>query len=424
MFSCNSLLGALATVLLAVATLSSLSHAQGELPMWTAPHLNPLDFPYGGARPLANVSLMRLYFATPEIGTYNMSPMFDFFYNQFMAIWKCAPQDEDQPGQRILWSHSSDGKTWTPTDGTNELFPNMSTTAHPAALFAEPFLHINGRVYAAASPTQFCLYPDQYFAKLLLREVDPTRVGAFGKMFWAAGAIPAGFEEASALRGVVTLKDMDAQTQADIAMLQDPMFVPCNLTRGTAKCEYCLGGCQPWSLVNVTGLENERTHFVVPHSSPQRDVLFYRSRVNKDGPNWLYASLRNQVGGQWSVPARTNITDDVANINAGSLPDGRVYLLNNALITLFRDPLFLTTSADGVHFNSTGAVATCESAVFKHLPQQPYGCMYRHKGGAKEGGLQYPQGMAVTAAGMEGFYAIFSLNKEDIWVARVPFASI
>jgi hypothetical protein len=32
--------------------------------------------------------------------------------------------------------------------------------------------------------------------------------------------------------------------------------------------------------------------------------------------------------------------------------------------------------------------------------------------------------MAVTADGVEGFYAIFSQNKEDIWVAHVPFSSI
>jgi hypothetical protein len=46
----------------------------------------------------------------------------------------------------------------------------------------------------------------------------------------------------------------------------------------------------------------------------------------------------------------------------------------------------------------------------------------RYPGGAKEGGVQYPQAVPVTAPGQEGFWAIFSLNKEDIWVVCVPFA--
>ncbi len=113
---------------------------------------------------------------------------------------------------------------------------------------------------------------------------------------------------------------------------------------------------------------------------------------------------------------------------------------------------YLTTSEDGYHFSATGALATCEDAAFRNLQAgQPLGCLQRYQGGAKEGGLQYPQGMAVTATAktsaarlaapergggsvdgdeyddngiVEGFYVIFSQNKEDIWVAHVPFSSI
>eukprot|EP00048_Salpingoeca_helianthica_P001515 m.49791 g.49791 ORF g.49791 m.49791 type:complete len:414 (+) comp11517_c0_seq4:1122-2363(+) len=407
------------SVLLGICILGGLGYAQ-QVPSWTAPFLNPLKFPYGGAEPVPDTKLTRLFFATPEIGTYNMSPMLSFFFGQFLASWKCAPQDEDQPGQRILYSQSHDGQTWTPTDGTNELFPNMSTSTHHVALFAEPTLQINGRVYAAASPKQFCLYPDQYFDVLLLRRVDTTTFGKFGPIFWAAPKIPQGFEEASALRGVVTIAQMDATTQADIAMLADPNFAPCNASSGTAKCEYCQNGCQPWSIpLNITGIENERTHYVVPHSNPQTDVLLYRSRLYKEGGNHLYASVRRGLNGSWTVPIATNISDDVANINAGPLPDGRVYLLSNAMVTVFRDPLFISTTTDGWHFSRTNVVASCEMSAFRS-PKQPWGCLQRYKGGAKEGGLQYPQGMAVTAPGVEGFYAIFSVNKEDIWVARLP----
>jgi hypothetical protein len=72
--------------------------------------------------------------------------MIDFFNGSFIAYWKNSPVDEDQPGQRVLWSSSADGQNWTPTDGQNILFPNMSTASnYHVALFAEPALHINGR---------------------------------------------------------------------------------------------------------------------------------------------------------------------------------------------------------------------------------------------------------------------------------------
>jgi hypothetical protein len=57
------------------------------------------------------------------------------------------------------------------------------------------------------------------------------------------------------------------------------------------------------------------------------------------------------------------------------------------------------------------------------LQGEKWGCMYRYNGGAKEGGCQYPQGIVVKEAAANnatGFWAIFSVNKEDIWIAKVP----
>jgi hypothetical protein len=133
----------------------------------------------------------------------------------------------------------------------------------------------------------------------------------------------------------------------------------------------------------VTTIENERTHYVVPGSHPQADVILYRSHGNL-----LHASTRTAPDGPWTTPpAITNITDDVSNINAGVLPDGRVFLVSNAMLNIFRDPLFISLSSDGWHFDATRVVASCEQDVFV-APDQPWGCLYRYPGGAKEGGVQ------------------------------------
>jgi hypothetical protein len=398
-----------------------------RLPSWQQPFLDPLIPPYGGAPLLSNATTWtRLFFGSlaPGTGAYAMSPMLSFLNGRFLATWKLSVADEDEPGQRVMYAQSDDGVSWrTSSDGvSNELFPRMNSSESPrVALFAEPTLLLGGRVYAAASPKQFCLYPDQYASVLLLRRVYDDAPGRLGPLFWAADAVPAGFAEASARENVTTAAAQDAATRADVAALLAGAVAPCAI-EGTSKCEFCRGGCQNWSVpLNIPSLENERSHWRVPGSDA--DVLLYRSHERT-----LFASVRERVGGAWSVPVATNITDDVANFNAGNFPDGagldgRAFLVSNALVTLLRDPLFLSTSPDGYAFTTTAAIGSCEDRVFVG-PGQPWGCLYRNAGGAKEGGLQYPQSAVVTAPQAEGFYTIASLNKEDIWVARTPLEAL
>lgn len=408
-------------------------------PSWTAPFLDPLLIPWGGQAPAKNVTRHMLYRATADLGTYNMAPMMDWLgddggeeppINAFLAYWKNSPTDEDQPGQRILYSTSFDrGVSWSGTDGTNILFPNMSTSAHPAALFAEPLLHIRGRFYAAASPRQFCVYPSAYPDQLLLRRVSAGGGGASGNLtlgpvFWAAATVPQGFEAATTLHHVLTLPSMDALTQGDVGSLYDPSApLPCAppATSGSLKCEALRGG---FGGIAHPG-QYELTHYPVPRSAG--DVILYRSAR---GVLNLHASVRDDPAGPWvggDGPSQagnlTNLPDDNANLNAGTLPDGRVYLLNNAMPNLGRDPLWLSTSSDGTHFNHTTPLVSCWEFGGQE-PDQPLGCLFRFQGGSKQSGCQYPQGLPLLDPAPRGFWTIFALNKEDIVVIHVPFDSV
>ena len=430
-----------------------------QLPSWNMPFLLPTQ-PDGGAGTMPGLEFLRLFYATSAQGTYNMSPMLSLLDGAFLASFKNSPRDEDQPGQRVLYSQSLDGLSWTdPSDASlplpslsawsppsaslapppppspppapRVLFPNISTAAHPAALFAEPTVLLNGRAYAAASPRQFCLYPDQYAAVLLLRQVLPGALDAFGPVFWASRAVPPGWEENSAVHGIPTVLAMPQQTQADVALLLvNSSYAPCAqggaLQGGTqekgatTKCEFCPLGCQNWTEAtqNASTIENERSHYLLPGGDS--DVILYRSH-GAHVPNFLYASVRPAFSAPWPAPQQTNITDDVANFNAGNLPDGRAFLVSNALITAVRNPLFLsTTDASNLRFVSTSVISSCEMPLFS-TPKQPVGCLQRFSGGAKQGGCQYPQALAISQG---YFYAIFSLNKEDIWLVRFPTDNI
>jgi hypothetical protein len=243
--------------------------------------------------------------------------------------------------------------------------------------------------------------------------------------------VPAGFEEASALQGVASLAEMDAQTQADVAVLSDPLAKPCDEALDeTTKCEWCAGGCQPYN-ETFAPIENENTHYVVPGTvdgddlSAMVDVILYRARI-PDTINHLWASRRvGGPGAAWEGPVETNIADDVANINAGSLPDGRVFLVSNAMPSVFRDPLFVSVAPDGVAFTETHVAVSCEMEVFKQTDTPRHsdnGCLFRYQGGSKQSGCQYPQTVFVTQdSAFGGLWIIFSLNKEDIWVAKLPY---
>ena len=152
----------------------------------------------------------------------------------------------------------------------------------------------------------------------------------------------------------------------------------------------------------------------------------------------VYAGLRpagQDTQGAWRNPVRTNIPNDESNLNTGLLGDGRRYLLNNAVFepkeepggaptaprTLrFRDPVVLATSGDGGRtFGAAFGVISCTA-----LPAGSNStCTPRTPGGGKNPGPSYPQGMAVVAPAPEahrGFWVTATVNKEDLWITRVP----
>lgn len=197
---------------------------------------------------------------------------------------------------------------------------------------------------AAASPIQFCLFPDQYMRVLLSREVFSNNT--LGPVFWANGAVPSGYGPTSATNHIRVLGDMPAYVQQDFATLAHTDKLPCS-TNGTLKCEACVNNCQNWTSVPVVDVRvdgacgcacgvrfqrlflplpfccvsvwvfgiqliaNERTHFTVPGTADV-DVLLYRSHSKA-----LWASSRPAPNAAWTAPALTNIPDDDSNMCVG-----------------------------------------------------------------------------------------------------------
>lgn len=141
------------------------AEAPSPFPHWATTTPNA-SLPFGGLRRLPRVTWAEVYHATPELGYYNHVPMLDVYATTggsggvaFLTYWVNAPVTEGNP-TRVLYSQSVDGSHWSPMADASVLFPPFTLADTPRViLYAGPALHINGRVYVAASQEQTELYP-------------------------------------------------------------------------------------------------------------------------------------------------------------------------------------------------------------------------------------------------------------------------
>jgi len=125
---------------------------------------------------------------------------------------------------------------------------------------------------------------------------------------------------------------------------------------------------------------------------------------------WASVSIDN--GRTWSVPVQApGIAQTFAKFWGQRTSDGRYALAYDPFDEPpgYRWPLAVTTSDNGVDFDHM-------LAVFGELPFR------RYQGWAKNNGPQYMRGIAEgNPLPPDGaMWMVFSVNKEDIWVTRIP----
>ena len=131
------------------------------IPKYTATQPD-YQLPLAGLAPLGGAMHFKVFEATPATGTYNHQPMISRHGGVFHVNWKSAHFNEDQDGQRVLYSSSSDGHTWSePVD----VFPSMPASQFGCDIEPDgtehcfdkihhentPFVTLNGRLYAVSN---------------------------------------------------------------------------------------------------------------------------------------------------------------------------------------------------------------------------------------------------------------------------------
>ncbi len=376
---------------------------------WTV-HEAP-DFRY---QFLDNVKTTELLHATPETGTFNLHGYLTYYKGVLFACWDSQARDENTSGQHGVFRYSTDdGETWS---DLKSLFPSLADNV-PASETEQPnpfqtsqgFVKIADRLYVVT-----CV--DKALNEKVYRynEVSRIRIGFLarevradgtpGDIFWLSDTTPEpepGYPAYPAGDSVLVAK-INAYFKEPANLLQ-LLFRPREHPDSDDD-HRMTEPTPPWRLDDGTWVRLYRDAGSI-HAKNRAELEASKSRRN-------YAAFSFDDGKTWTTPTWTSFPDSCARSNAGKLPDGQVYVINNILTMPpskgGRSMLAISLSRDGLNFDRMAVIQ------FVAPPQ-------RYQGKAKRSnGFQYPHSIVVG----EYLWVIYSVNKEDMEVARIPLSEL
>lgn len=359
---------------------------------------------------LEGAETFTLYTAVPETGTFSHHAHICYYKGVLYATWDNQVNDENGSGQRGLMRRSPDGgKTWLPVE---EIFPSHDRqVAASEAFIGTRFQTSNG----------FAIIDD-----ILYTVTDVAE--------WTGNSIE---EKKRAGIGTLCRSFHDDGSLGEILWLEDEAPIP-------------VAGFQSYKAADRSMIEKFDAYFRQPGNEIQLDfntpkplsddnhrltepvpsyrlddgtwVRLYRDMGSKDAVTQKekedsksrrnYASFSFDDGKTWTVPTRTGIPDACARSNAGKLPDGQVYVINN-IIPMNpgglggRSMLAISLSRDGMNFNRVAIIRFISPPL-------------RYKGLEKTIGYQYPHSVVAD----NDLWVIYSVNKEDVEITRIPLDAL
>lgn len=379
----------------------------------------------------------------PEVGAFSTLPNIAHFQGRLFVTWQNHVKDEDQCGQRLQLRHSADGgQTWLPDlrQPPAILSPSLAVMLakgeKSAALKRTQWnsgfalTHGGRKLWAIANVGESMdkglgllaleLQPDGTRGETLWLEPEPVPVDAGFPVYPALNdprfaalgkTIREVIDAPTALHAISYDTKRRAGHDANPATLRHP-----NLPGSPADGQRLIEPSPAYRLKDGTLVRFWRNY-----GNAKRDLFIWR----------LYVSLSHDDGKTWSTPERTAIPANSTRHAVGTLPDGRVYLIHNpythgddfwqcadADLLASASPaekyggarkvLTLSLSDDGVHFNRAWIIRVHET------PPRSEGHSKRHFDAANP---------AATVVG-DDLFVVYSLNKEDIELCRVPLPDL
>ena len=347
---------------------------------------------------VASYQVMRANRTHTELGdgfgwTYNHAPMLAYWNGKFYLEYLSNPVGEHEPPGQTLIATSVDGRTWTmpvvafppykPPGGIEAPMPAKSTgyMMHQRMGF---YVAPNGRLLASAF---YGHAPNPFRSGGIGRVVrEIYRDGGMGPIFFVRHNAGTPWNESNTAFPLYT-RSTDAGFVNAVESLLGNKLITEQWRDEDPEVAVMRGPCSSLSFFHrpdgtVTGVCKNAVTAITAD----------------EGKTWSQA-----------VRASTLITNN-AKVWGQRTRDGRYALVYNPVqFGSHRWPLAVSAGSDGIIFDSL-------NLVNGEVPPR------RFIGRAKDFGAQYVRGIAEGNGdpGDPAFWVTYSLNKEDIWVSRIP----
>lgn len=321
-----------------------------------------------------------LFYATEDSYQYCHHPSLVVFKDRLYCMWSNGIIEEDQPGQRVLYCHTTDGSTWTKPKLLTDHQQGKGVSVAAGFLVSGDTLvayytATDGENFGAGTTLMARTSPDGQTWS------EPRKViGGFfieGPRRLPSGRLLLSGEHVGAERETQRMKLLYTD-QPD-----------------------GLGG---WQEARIAMEKLSVFNYTEPNYFSRGKGTLVMSFRNRSG--FLQASESTDGGQSWSVPAKTNFRDCRSRFSAGNLPDGTAFLINNPG-PHHRRYLTIALSQDGKTF---------DRAFMIHGKR----IRHRHGGRTKSLGWQYPNALVWK----DYLHVAYSINKEDLGVSRIPLTAL
>lgn len=364
------------------------------------PRLHDGGLPY--AIGVENIQVLRANRTHPELSedfgwTYNHAPNITYWNGRFYLQYLSNPSDEHQPPGHTLLTTSVDGRTWekpqvafpvyTPPEGISPQKPYYGYIMHQRMGF---YTAPNGRLLTVA------FYGHSY---------DPFKEGGIGRVVREI--------HKDGTLGPIYFVRYTSHAHWNEGNTAYPFYTQSKDKGFREACQSLLND----KLKTLQWIDEDRGldgfyHLKDSINRVQATSYFHR----KDGQvvalwKWSFAALSADEGETWSAPVRIPSLIMAGGKNWGQrTQDGRYAMCYNPIETQpYRYPLIAITSDDGIRFDNMGVVHGEVPPRRFFGENKDFGPCYVR--GITEGEQQPP---------VQNMWLTYSVNKEDIWVSRVP----
>lgn len=375
---------------------------------YTGKTLSNVDYHHGQLSPAVgthNIQVLRANREHPELSdglgwTYNHAPMLAYWNGTFYLEYLNAPVGEHMPPGQTMLITSKDGYSWSkPVD----LFPKYKVPdgytkpAYKAAPAKDLYAITHHRVGFFTSKKGRLLAMTFYGVCLDMKD-DPNDGNGIGRVVRE-------IKKDGLFGDVYFIRYSHAFNEKNT----DFKFYKKSKDKGFIEaCEELLAN--PLYMMQWVE-ESDRNDPIIPLNKPYKAFSYYTLQDGRIVGLWKHAltAISNDGGRTWPENAHRapGFVNSNAKIWGQQTSDGKYATVYNP--SEFRWPLAVSTSEDGLEYTNLYLV---------HGDITPM----RYGGNYKSNGPQYVRGILPNNGTPpdNNMWVTYSMNKEDLWVSRVP----